>query len=249
MPCARFAAERLLPGEGHDIELRPVELLREGGRGGVGDGQALAVGGDPVAIGHAHAGGGAVPGEDHVMVEIDRAEVRRSRHRRALRTRASFSFSCLTMSVTQPSPKLSQASTSTGARAEQRPHRHFHRAGVGGGHDADAVIGGNLQDFAGQVDGELQLGLADLGAMRTAERRVLERFERPAGALGAGTGRKIGVFRQRGGLFLCHSILPDGRLALGRDVPMRRLRRSFGAVKRHAGQRGSLPTPFSPIRG
>ncbi len=40
------------------------------------------------------------------------------------------------------------------AGAQHRPHRHFHRAGVGGGHDADAVIVGNLQNLAGEVDGE-----------------------------------------------------------------------------------------------
>ena len=71
----RLAAERLLPGEGDDIEFWPVEFLREGRRGGVGDGQPLAVGGNPVAIRHAHAGGGAVPGEDHVIVEIDRGQI------------------------------------------------------------------------------------------------------------------------------------------------------------------------------
>ena len=44
-----LAAQHLLPGEGDDIELREVELLREGGRGRVADGQALAVGRDAVA--------------------------------------------------------------------------------------------------------------------------------------------------------------------------------------------------------
>ena len=38
------------------------------------------------------------------------------------------------------------------ARAEQRPHRHLDGAGVGGRHDADAVVGRHLQHFAGQVD-------------------------------------------------------------------------------------------------
>ena len=85
--------------------------------------------------------------------------------------RTSLSFSCLTTSVTQPSPKLSQASTSTRARAEQRPQRHFDGAGVGGRHDADAVVGGNLQHFARQVDRPCSLALP-IGA----------RCERPSGA-------------------------------------------------------------------
>ena len=38
----RLAAQRLLPGERHHIELGPVERLGEGGRGGVADGQAFA---------------------------------------------------------------------------------------------------------------------------------------------------------------------------------------------------------------
>ncbi len=71
MPWRGLAAQHLLPGERDHIELGPIERLREGGRGRVADGQALAVGGDPVAVRHAHAGGGAVPGEDDVGGEID----------------------------------------------------------------------------------------------------------------------------------------------------------------------------------
>jgi hypothetical protein len=41
------------------------------------------------------------------------------------------------------------------ARPEQRPHRHLDGAGVGSGHDADAVIGRHLQHLARQVDREL----------------------------------------------------------------------------------------------
>ena len=68
-----LAAERLLPGKGDDIELRPIELLGEGGGGRVADRQALAVGRDPIGVGNAHARCRAVPGEDDVIVEIDRA--------------------------------------------------------------------------------------------------------------------------------------------------------------------------------
>ena len=63
-----------------------------------------------------------------------------------------------------------------GARAEQRPQRHLDRAGVGAGRDADAIVGGNAENFARQVDRVFQLGLAELGAMRAAERRVFERL-------------------------------------------------------------------------
>ena len=67
----RLAPENLLPGERHDIELRPIEFLGEGRRCRVADRQSLAVGGDPIAVGHANARGGAVPGENDVVVEID----------------------------------------------------------------------------------------------------------------------------------------------------------------------------------
>ena len=50
-----FAAQHLLPGEGGDIELVPGQVHREGGAGGVADGDAFAVGGNPVAVGHLHA--------------------------------------------------------------------------------------------------------------------------------------------------------------------------------------------------
>src|SRR5439155_12566845 len=58
-----------------DVELAPVEGLRERGRGGVADGQAFAGRADPVGIRNAHAGGGAVPGEDDVGLRIDLGEV------------------------------------------------------------------------------------------------------------------------------------------------------------------------------
>ena len=46
----RFAAQRLLPGEGDHIELGPGQILGEAGAGGVADREALAVGGDEVAV-------------------------------------------------------------------------------------------------------------------------------------------------------------------------------------------------------
>ena len=48
-------AQHLLPGERHYIELGEIEVLREAGRGGVADGEASAVGGNPVAVRNPHA--------------------------------------------------------------------------------------------------------------------------------------------------------------------------------------------------
>ncbi len=59
----------------------------------------------------------------------------------------------------------------TGARAEQRPQRHFDRAGIGGGHDADAVVGRDCKDFAGEIDGALELRLARLSSGASVRER------------------------------------------------------------------------------
>ena len=81
MPCAASPPSTFCQEKVTTSSLAQVEPLREGGRGGVADRQALAVRGDPVAVRHAHAGGGAVPGEDHVAVEVDLARDRRCRRR------------------------------------------------------------------------------------------------------------------------------------------------------------------------
>jgi len=70
-----LAAERLLPGERRDIELWPVERLREGRPRSHRRSTSGPIGGDPVGIGHAHTRGGAVPGEDDVACRIDAGEI------------------------------------------------------------------------------------------------------------------------------------------------------------------------------
>ena len=84
------------------------------------------------------------------------------------------------------------------AGAEQRPQRHLERAGVGGRHDADQVSVGDLEHLAGEVDGFLELLFADLGAVRPAKGGTLQPVQRPAGALGTGTGGEVGIGRPRG---------------------------------------------------
>lgn len=113
-----------------------------------------------------------------------------------------------------------------GALAEHGPHRHLIGAGIGGGHDADAVPGGDLQYVAGEIDSALQAGFAGLCAVRTAQRGVFKGVRCPAGALGAGAARELRINRPQAGDFLCHfiSILTDGRPSLGRGVPLREIR-------------------------
>src|SRR5690606_21248581 len=70
-----LAAQHLLPGEGDDIEFREIETLRESRRSGIAESEALAVSRNEISVWHARARCGAVPGEDHVAVEIDLAEI------------------------------------------------------------------------------------------------------------------------------------------------------------------------------
>ncbi len=63
-----FAAQHLLPGESGGIELVPGQIHRKRRRGGVADGDAIAVGGNPITIGNLHARGGAVPQKDGVAI-------------------------------------------------------------------------------------------------------------------------------------------------------------------------------------
>ena len=194
-----FAAQHLLPGERHHIELGEIEFLRESRRGGVADGQALAVGSDPVGILDAHTGGGAVPGEHHVAgFRIDLREVRQL----AIIGRCDAGVVELELLGHIRDPAFAEAFPGEHldrAGSEHRPQRHLDRAGIGGGHDADAVIGRNLQDFAGQVDGALQARLAELRPVRAAQRVGFEIFERPSGALRAGAGGKKRRARTRCG--------------------------------------------------
>src|SRR5690606_19934086 len=71
----RLAAQRLLPGEGHDVELGPIERLRESGRSRVANCKTLTRGADPVGIRHAYAGRGSVPGENDIGGRIGLGEI------------------------------------------------------------------------------------------------------------------------------------------------------------------------------
>ena len=199
----RLAAQRLLPGEGHHIELRPVERLGEAGAGGVADGEARAIGGDEIGVRHAHAGGRAVPGEDEVGLAADPGEVRQSAVGRVQHLRLEFQ---LLDHVGHPvlaegleGQKLHRP------RAEQRPQGHLHRPGVGARDDADA--GSRPGPRAPRGSGRWPPAGAPCPAFERCERprtAVREVFGAPSGALGAGAGRKFGPRR------------PHGRLGEGR---------------------------------
>ena len=146
-----LAAQRLLPGEGGDIEFFEVEPLGEGGRSRVANGEALAIGRNETAVRHAHARGRAVPGEDHVAVEIDLRQIRQCAVARL--EPANVGELELLDDVGHPAgTKTFPGDHIDAALAEQRPQRHLHRAGIGRRHDADAVAGRDLEDIACQLD-------------------------------------------------------------------------------------------------
>ncbi len=64
----RLAAHILLPRVSDHIELVPVELLREAGRGGVANGDPFSIGRNKVGVRHAHTGSRPVPSKDQIPV-------------------------------------------------------------------------------------------------------------------------------------------------------------------------------------
>ena len=195
---AALAAQHLLPGEGGDVDLGPVDLIGEDRAGGVGEGQALAVGRNPVGIGHAHARGGAVPGEQHIVREVDGGKVGQLAIVGTDHGRVELQ---LLGGVRHPAfAEAFPGQRRHRAGAQHRPHRHFEGTGVATRHDADAVGVGQVQQLAHQVDAVGEAGLADLGAVRTAERLGGQLGGIPARRLGAGTGREKGASRTGCGL-------------------------------------------------
>ena len=89
---------------------------------------------DPVAIGNAHAGGGAVPGEHHVAVEIELGKIGQLAVGALEKARTSLSL--IARPIGDPiAAKRFPGEHIDAARAEKRPQRHLHRAGVGSRHD------------------------------------------------------------------------------------------------------------------
>ena len=103
------------------------------------------------------------------------------------------------MSATQPLPKLSKASTSTPRGAQQRPQRHLEGAGIGAGHDADAVVGRHAQDRRLRSITSASLALPSAERCERPSRQP-PAAQRPARPLGGGAGGKLRIPRSRVGL-------------------------------------------------
>ena len=146
-----FAAERLLPAEGGDIDLRPVDVagrtrpwsrrrcvrpVRSAAiQSALGTRTPLVV---PFQVNRMSLAGRSPPrsadlaiiGGAHVGIELQ-----------------------LLDHVGDPAgAEALPGEHGDRPRAEQRPHRHFERAGVGGGDDAEPVVGGQAEQRVRPVD-------------------------------------------------------------------------------------------------
>ena len=199
--------------------------LREHRRGRVADGQAFAVASDPVGIGHADAGGRAVPGEHDVAVAIDLAEIGQL----AVRRKKGADVFDLELIDEVGHPLAAERLPGEhvdAARPEQRPERHLDGAGVGSGHDRHAVIGGKLERSGRALDRKREPRFRLGPAMVAPDKRALEAIDGPAGMLGARPGREARIaWPQRGlGGHGHESRSPVRSDALGRLFPIRPLR-------------------------
>src|SRR5690606_13879052 len=98
-----------------------------------------------------------------------------------------------------------------------------------------------LQNFTGEFDGAGKLFLADLGAMRATKGSVFQSIQLPAGALCAGSRRKIGICRarsRRSERSHVEPILSDSTLLGGEEWPAAG---NIGRQKSAQGQKLSRP--------
>eukprot|EP00128_Syssomonas_multiformis_P014344 Colp12_sorted_trinity150504_noHs@24235 len=207
-----LAAQHLLPGEGRDVDFLPVNLHREGGRGGVVEGQSLALRADPVQVRHAHSRGGAVVGEEDVVVGVRAGEVRELSVIRGERAGGVLELQVLDRVVVPALAEGLPVASVHRPLAQHVPHGHLVGAGVTGGHDRADVVFGHLQDALSVLDGLAQARLAQLRAVRAAQRVCAQRREVIAGALLAGPGGELGVPGLERGLGRAVHVALDGRL-------------------------------------
>ena len=139
-----FAAQHLLPGPGDLVQLVPRNVHGEDRRGGVADREPGAVGGDPVAVGNPHAGGGSVPGEDHVSGPVHLPEIGKLAVI-GLQDAKVFQLELVFAVVGPAAAEALPGQDVDASFAEKRPEGHFERARVGGGNNAEYVSGGNTQ--------------------------------------------------------------------------------------------------------
>ncbi|MCY1171992.1 hypothetical protein D9M73_121180 [compost metagenome] len=223
-----FAAQHFLPGEGGDVDLGPVNVIREHRAGRVGEAEAFARVGDPVGIGHAHARGGAVPGEQNVVRPVDRVQIGQ-----LAVIGAQHGGIDLELLDRVGHPAFAEAfpgERGDGLCTQHRPHRHFERAGVGTGDDADAVRFGELQQLAHQIDGILQPRLADLRAVRAPQRF--------GGEIGGGPARRLGA-RARGKIRACRQMRGTRRKVSHVVSPYREHARRWDRVARRPPYRNA----------
>ena len=103
------------------------------------------------AVGYAHAGCSAVPGEDDVATAINGIEIRQL----AIVSLYEAAIIELELLYDIGHPTLAEAFPGEhvdAACAQQIPQGHFNGSRVGCGHNADDMVIGHQQHLAGQVD-------------------------------------------------------------------------------------------------
>jgi hypothetical protein len=71
----RFTPQNLLPRPSDNIELVERQRHGKGRRRRIGNHQSCPVRRDPITVGNARARRGAIPGQNHVMAEINRRQI------------------------------------------------------------------------------------------------------------------------------------------------------------------------------
>ena len=222
-----FAAEDLLPGEGHHVALGPFDRLCECGTGRIIDGNACAIRGYPVEIRNLDPGGRAILGEDQVRRRSRESEIRQ---RSIGSADVNAAIGKLQLLHRVGHPLLTEAFPGkhidrTGA--QHGPQRHFHGTRVRRGYDRNLVFDRDAQQRSRAVDRLFELGFPGFGTVRTAEQRTLEGLQTPAWTLFGRTRRESSInrtdARRRYACHQCTPILTDERPPLGADGPPRRI--------------------------
>ena len=162
--------------------------------------EPFAVGGDPVAVGHAHARGGAVPGEDDVAVAVDLRSDRAARRSRPRSTRTSLSLQLLlhvgdpALAEALPGQACRRRAGPAATTAPSPPRRYPRPARCRAASRRACPARARLRSIT-----SASLALPALERCERPSTGLFQRLQRPARPLGAGAGGKAGIARAGGG--------------------------------------------------
>ena len=204
-PVPTLSSQHLLPRIRDHVELVPRRHVgAKDGRRCIAYGQPLAIVSNPLRIGDADAGGGAIPCEYNIVLRVRLRKVREDAVLIGRDLKHLWQFELFDgISIPRLAKGLPVAHVD-GALAEHIPHDHLHRTRVRGRHQTYAVVGRQPQQLMRLGAAALELGLADGGAVGAAEARLVERLNLPTRTLRARARTKVGTTRPRGWLGSWH---------------------------------------------